>query len=66
MLLEYRIYWGNIETAPELINFNNDLKWLRKQCALRHYVTGTTHPSMGDTHNKMTISDSDVSKLFKL
>ena len=56
----------NIETAPERIKFNNDLKCERKQHGLRHHITGTTHSSMGGTCNKMDIYVSDDSKPFKL
>ena len=56
----------NIETAPERINFNNDLKCLRKKHGIRHYVTGTMHSHMGDTFNSMAISISEVSKPFNL
>ena len=48
--------------APEQICFTNDLICIRKQYGLRHYVTGTIHSTMCDTHNKMAMSISDIQK----
>ena len=39
---------------------------MRKQCGLRHYVTGTMHSTMGDAHDKIAISISDTNKNISL
>ena len=55
-----------VTVAPERICYCNDIKSMRKQYGLRHYVTGTLHSAMGDTHHKMALSISDVQKEYSL
>ena len=55
-----------ITVAPENICFKDDVKCMRKQYGLRHYVTGTIHSAMGDTYNKMAISISDIQKQYSI
>jgi hypothetical protein len=55
-----------VSQAPETIYFYEDIKCIRRQYGLRHYVTGTIHSAMGDTYNRMAISVSDIEKLFSL
>ena len=45
----------SIGQAHEQIIFYNDLKCIRLQYGLHHYVTGTIHVAMGDTYNCMEI-----------
>ena len=40
---------------PEQIVFYDDVKCIRRQYGLRHYVTGNNHGAMGDTYNRMAI-----------
>ena len=56
----------SISQAPETIYYYDDIKCIRRQYGLRHYVTGTIHSAMGDTYNRMAISVSNVDKLFSL
>ena len=56
-----------ISQAPETIHcYKGEIKCLRRQYGLRHYVTGTIHSAMGDTYSRMAISVSDIEKLFAL
>ena len=51
---------------PEQIFFYNDLKCIRHQYGLRHFITGTIYGAMGATYNYMEILVSDTEKLFSL
>ena len=55
-----------IEQSPENIHHQNDMKCIRRQYGLRHYVTGTIYSAMGDTYNRMAISVSDIQKIYSL
>ena len=52
--------------SPEIIEEANDIKAIRRQCGLRHYVTSAVHRAMGDAHHKMATSISASNKLLKL
>ena len=56
----------SIGQAPEQIVFYYDLKCIRRQYGLRHYVNGNIHGEMGDTYNCMAISVRDTEQLFSL
>ena len=55
-----------MEQTPENIHHLHDMKYVRRQYGLRHYVTGTIHSAMGDTYNRMAISVSDIQKIYSL
>ena len=52
--------------SPEIIEEVNDIKAIRRQYGLRHYVTSTVHGAMGDTYHKMATSINASNKLLKL
>ena len=56
----------SIGQVPEKIVFYDDLKLIRRQYGLRHYVTGTIHDAMGDTYNRIAILVSDTERLCSL
>ena len=56
----------SISIAPKNTCFHDNAKCMRKQCGLRHYVTGTIHAVIGDTCNDMAMSISDSNRNFSL
>ena len=55
-----------IGQVPEQIVLYDDLKCIRHQYGLRHYVTGNIHGAMGDTYNCMAILVKDTEQLCSL
>ena len=56
----------SIGQAPEHIVFYDEVKCLRFQHGLRHYVTGNINGENCDTYNRIAILVSDTEKLFSL